>query len=127
GPRIAKPDRRQQREPRRLRTAIGRADPYADILRPVLGVLDKYIEVAVAFEYAGVEQLDLRLASRAPPALNQLIVREGRLRILVQTLHVRMRRSRIEVEVVFLYIFAMIPFIAAESEQALLEYGIAAV
>ena len=43
------------------------------------------------------------------------------MRVLVQELHVGVRRRAVEVEVILLHIFTVIPFIASEPEDALLE------
>jgi hypothetical protein len=45
----------------------------------------------------------------------------GRLRVLVQILHVRMRRRRVEVEVVFLDVLAVVPLAVGQPEEPLLE------
>src|SRR6185503_15534026 len=58
---------------------------------------------------------------------DQILVREGALRVLVETLHVRVRRRRIEVVVVLLDVLAVVPLAVGEPEQALLEDGIPAV
>jgi len=46
-----------------------------------------------------------------------LVVRKCGLRILVQILHVGMRGSAVEVEVIFLYILAMIAFVAGKPKK----------
>ena len=46
------------------------------------------------------------------------------MRILVQILHVGVRRCAIEIEVVFLDVLAVIPLIAGQPEQTLLQDGI---
>src|SRR6266403_2141112 len=47
--------------------------------------------------------------------------------ILVLSLHVRVRRSRIEIEVILLHVLAMISFIARKTKEAFFEDGIAAI
>src|SRR5437764_1391185 len=49
------------------------------------------------------------------------------MRILVEILHVGMRRRRIEVEVVFLDILTVIALVASQSENALFQDGVASV
>ena len=49
------------------------------------------------------------------------------MRILVKELHVGMSGSRVEVEVVFLDVLAVIPLVAAQAEEALLQDRIATV
>jgi hypothetical protein len=53
--------------------------------------------------------------------LNQLIIGELGLRILVQELHVRVSRGRVEVIVQFLDVFPVIPLTAGETEQPFLD------
>ena len=50
-----------------LRTAVDRSDADEDVVRACLGVLHKYIEVAVALECAGIDQLELGVELAAPP------------------------------------------------------------
>ena len=45
----------------------------------------------------------------------------GRLRVLVEVLHVRVRRRAVEVEVVLLDVLAVIPLAVGQAEQPLLE------
>src|SRR5262249_40944841 len=54
-------------------------------------------------------------------ALDQLLVRVGSLRILVEILHVGMRRSAVEIVVVLLHVLAVIALAVRESEEALLQ------
>jgi Ribonuclease G/E len=76
-------------ERRRLRTAVDRRDADQHVLVRRLGVFDEDVEISVAVEYAGVEELELRLGSPASAALvEEQSVRIRRLRILVEKLHV---------------------------------------
>src|SRR5881397_3476473 len=59
--------------------------------------------------------------------LDEIGVRIGDLRVLVQILHVRVRRRRIEVEVVFLHVLAVVRLAVGESEHPLLEDRVLAV
>src|SRR4030095_1139138 len=79
-------------------------------------------------EHAGVEQLVLRRAPATPPVLLQEIpIRKGGLRILVEVLHVGMGRRGVEVEVALLDVLAVIALRPGEAEQPLLQDGIAPV
>src|SRR5436305_11270976 len=99
-----------------------------DVFTRGFRVLNKDVEVAAIVEDAGIHQLKLGIEPRAPTALiNQLLIREFLLRILVQRLHVGMRRRVVEVEVAFLYIFSVIAFRSAQSEEPLLQKRIAAI
>src|SRR4029453_12247193 len=76
-------------------------------------------------EDAGVEQLVLELVPRAPAVrLDEVPIREFPLRVLVEELHVRVRRRAVDVEVVLLDVLAVIALVVGEPEHALLEKGI---
>ena len=108
--------------------AIVDGDADQHVLRTRLGVLDEHVEVAVAVEDAGIEQLVLELLARpAPVGLDQVPVGKLALRVLVQVLHVRVRGRAIEVEVVLLHILAVVALAVGEPEQALLEDRVALV
>jgi hypothetical protein len=109
-------------ERRRLGAAIDRFDANKDIVRRRLGVFDKNVEVAVIIEDAGIDQLVFQLVL----AVSAIFLDEAGLRklcvgILVEKLHVRMGRGGIEIEVVFLDVFAVVAFVAGEPKQALFE------
>ena len=93
-----------------------------DVFRALLGVLDENIEVPVVVEDARIQQFVLELLARPPPVgLHQVAIRKLPLRILVQVLHVRVRRRAVEVEVVLLHILAMVALAVGQPEQALLQ------
>ena len=121
-PGVAKPQRRQQVQPRRLGAAVGHGDADQDVVRPGLGVFGQHVEVAVAVEDAGVDQFELRLVP-APAAvlLDEPGVRELGLRILVERLQVGMRGRGVEVEVALLHVLAVVALRTGEAEEALLE------
>ena len=104
-------------------------DPHEDVVGRGLRVLDEDVEVAVLVEDAGVEQLELRLppCRAARFSSTQPRVRELALRILVEHLHVRVRRRGVEVEVVLLHVLAVVALGAGQAEEALLQDRIAAV
>src|SRR5207253_10479332 len=93
-PGIAKPEGRQHVDRGSLGPAVRHLDADAEIFYVRLGVLDEDVEVPVLVEDAGVDQLVLAPGAPAPAVLlDELQVRELRLRVLVQVLHVRMRWS----------------------------------
>ena len=93
-----------------------------------LGVLDDDVEVAVVVEDAGVEQLELEaLAVAAAVLLDQPRVGKLALRILVEVLHVRVRRRVVEVEVVLLDVLAVVALVRRQAEEPFLEDRVAAV
>src|SRR4029079_1354471 len=93
-----------------------------------LGVLDRDVEVAAAVEDPGVAELELGIgASPAPVLLDQAAVRELGLGVLVERLEVGVGRGRVEVEVALLDVLAVVPLVAREAEEALLEDGVAAI
>ena len=127
-PRVAEPEGRQQVERHGLRTAIGGRDPDQDVVDAGLGILDHHVPVAVLVEHPRVQQFVLRRAPIPPPVLlDEQGVREGVLRILVEVLHVGVRRRGVEVEVVLLHVLAVIALAAGDTEEPLLHDRIAAV
>ena len=73
----------------RLATPVVHADLNQQVLRRLLGILDEHIEVPIVIEHTGVEQLVLEFVATAPSAgVNKIGIRKGRLRILVEILHV---------------------------------------
>src|SRR5437867_2506184 len=127
-PGVTEPERGQQMEDRRLGAPIGRGDPDEDVVGCGLRVLSGHVEVAVPVEEARVQELELRVM----PAAAAVLLYEARvgifgLGILVESLHVGVRRGRIEVEVALLHVLAVVSLRAPESEEALLEDRILAV
>ena len=112
----------------RLRPAIVRRDLHQDVLRAGLGILHEDVEVAILVEDAGVEEFILHVVACATTVgVDQIGIGIGRLRILVEMLHVRVGRRAIEVEVILLDVLAVIAFAVGEAEQALLENRVLAV
>src|SRR5208283_1165722 len=65
---------------------------------------------------------------RTPPVrLNKVPIGILPLGILVQVLHVGVGGGAVDVEVIFLYVFAMVSFAIGQSEQALFQDGVPAV
>ena len=60
-PGIAEPERREQMDRGRFRTAVMNGDLDQNVFGIGLGVFDKHIEVAVVVEDAGVEKFVLHL------------------------------------------------------------------
>ena len=88
-PGVAIPERRQQMQRRGVRPAIGHGDANADVVRRRLRILGKHVEVPALVEDAGISQLVLAIAVPALGILgDEILVRIGALRILVQRLHV---------------------------------------
>ena len=127
-PGVAEPDGRKQPQTRRFRTAVRGRDLDENVFDIAFRVLDEHVEIAVLSEDSGIQQFVLRIVLAAAAILfDKLRVGECRLRILVQILHVGMRGRAVEVEVIFLYVLAVIAFVAGEAEEAFLENGIALV
>ena len=96
---------------RGIRPAIHRFDANAKILGRGLAIFDKHIEIAV------LSKMPVSRSSNSNPRPPRFLFSSNshsygyvRLRILVEVLHVRMRWSAVEIEVVFLRVFAMIAF-----------------
>src|SRR4026207_2441535 len=112
----------------RFRSAVHRRNVNDNVVGVRLGVLGKDIEIPVAFKDAGVEKFELGMLPPAPAAfLGQPRIRELRLRIFVERLHVGVSRSRVEIEVALLYILSMIAFRSRETEKPLFQNRIPSV
>ena len=121
-PDVAEPELRDQVDLGIFRTAVADLDTDAEVLRPILRVLDKDVEIAVLIEDAGIEQLEFGTRAVAAAVLaHQPLVRVLRLRVLVQVLHVAVGRSAIDVEVVLLQVFAMVALGRDQPERAFLQ------
>src|SRR3989441_5897591 len=128
GPPVSKPERRQHVQLGRLRAAIVDADLDQDVFRGRLRILDEDVEVTILVEHVRIEQLVLELVpAAATVGLHQIRVGEGGLRVLVEILHVGVRRGAVEVKVVLLDVLTVIGFAVGEAEQTLLENRILAV
>lgn len=82
------------------RSTIRDRDTDQNVVRACFGVLGLHIKVSTAIEDACIDQFQFRQTAAAILIFsNQLRVGVLDLRILIQGFHVRMRGSRIEVEV----------------------------
>ena len=121
-PAVAEPDRGQEPQVRGLRSTIGDGDLDQNVFNIRFRVFHDDIEVAVVVENSGVEQFEFRLVfSAAAVFFDQSPIWELRLRVLVQILHVRVRRRAVKVKVIFLDVFAVIAFVTCQAENALFE------
>ena len=127
-PDIAEPERGKEVNRRCVRAAVARADLDQNVGWRLLGVFHEDIEVAIPVEDASINQLVLRFSATAPPVrLNQIRIWKFTLRIFVEHLHVGVGRRTVDVEVVLLDIFAVVPLTVGQAEHALLEDGILAI
>ena len=84
-----------------------------------IAYLDKDVPVPILIKDIGIHQLELRnISTSVLILLLDLLVGEGGLRVLVQELHVRVSRGRVEVPVHFLDIFSVVSWTSAEVKQA---------
>jgi hypothetical protein len=112
----------------RLGTAVGYRDADQDIFGSGLGVFHEDVEIAIAVESAGVEELEFRFGARTLAVLlTQTVIRECSLGILVQALHVGVGGRIVEVEIALLDVLSVVAFLAGQSEESLFEDGVAAV
>ena len=125
GPRVAKPERRQHLQRGRVRPAVCGRDPDGDLLGRRLGVFDQDVKPAVFGKHARVEEFVLRPLPLPQPIFgHQLIVGKGTLRVAVPQAHQRVRGGVVNVEVVFLDVFAMVALERGKAEEPFLEVGI---
>jgi hypothetical protein len=127
-PRVAEPDRRQHVNRCRFGSAICHRDLDQDVLAIAFRIRHDDVEVAIAVEDAGVDELELWIAT-APAAVlvDQLRVGERRVRVAVEIAHEGMRRRAVQMEVVLLDVFAVVAFVAVQAKEPLLQDRIPAV
>lgn len=90
--------------------------------------LDEDVPVAVVVERIRVGDLKLgNVAAAVGRLADELLVRVRPLRVLVQHLHVRVGRRRVEVPVQLLDVLAVVALVSGRSEQALLQDRVDAV
>ena len=90
--------------------AIFDGDADQNIVRRAFRILGEHVEVAALVEHSRIGQIKLGRAKSAPTVfLDEPRLRIFRLRVLVERLHVAMRRRRIQVEVAFLHVLASEP------------------
>ena len=124
-PGVPEPQRRQEVQPGGLGAPVVDRHPDQDVVRTRLGVFHEHVEVAVVVEDPRVDQLVLEVLPRAPPIrLHEVTVGELPLRVLVEVLHVRVGRRRVDVEVVLLDVLAVVPLAVGEAEHPLLQDGV---
>src|SRR5713101_2007787 len=98
GPRVSKPELRQEVQRGGFRPAIHGGDSDEHVFDVSFGVFDEKVEITVPGKSAGIEQFEFRLATAAALALfNQGFIRKSRLRILVEHAHVTVSGRGIEV------------------------------
>jgi hypothetical protein len=106
----------------RFRPTVASCYPDQGIFGGVFCILDEHIEVAVIVEDTGVKQLVLHLFTRpALVRLHQVLIGILLVGIFIEELHVGVGGGRVEVEVVFLHILAVIPLAVGDPKQALFE------
>ena len=127
-PVVPEPERRQEVQRRRLGAAVDRAHPNQNVFRCRLRILHEDIEIAIVVEDPRVEQLVLGIGAPATPVLlHELRIGKCPLRVLVETLHVRVAGDVVQVEVVLLHVLAVVAFVAGQAEHPLLQDRIGAV
>ena len=121
-PGVAKPQRGEEVQRRRLRPVVDGGDADDDLLRRRLRVLHEDVEPAAVVEDAGVEQLVLGPGPLPPLVLrHQLLVGEGPLRIAVAQAHGGVGRRVVDVDVVLLDVLSVIALERGEPEEPFLE------
>src|SRR5277367_4279917 len=119
-PGVAKPQRGQYVQRRRLGAAVGHGNLDQDVFDVRFGVLREYVKIAVLEKNSGIHQFILGILPRTPVVLiDQLLVGIGGLRIFIKRAQVAVRRRRIEIEVTFFDVFAVIALIAGQAKEPL--------
>ena len=120
-PGIAKPERRQNIQARRRRSAICCRGANQDIVDRIFRVCDLDIEEA-AFERTRVPKFKLTLALWARCILrDQLCIWERGVRVTINHPHEAVRRCIVDVPIKFLDVLAVIPLGPGHAEEALLQ------
>ena len=119
-PRVAEPQRRQHLQRRLLGRVVLDHDAGEDLRRRRLRVGDVDRPVAVVVEGAGVEQLELRIL-QATAVVDQLVVREGDLRVVVAPVQEGVAGQALEVPPVLLDVLAVISLRPRQPEHPLLQ------
>jgi hypothetical protein len=111
-----------------VRSTVVHSDPHQQVVGRRLPVLHRDVEVPVAGEDPGVDQLVLGILL-APPRVggDQVHVRELGLRVLVEHREVRRRGRGVKVEVALLDVLAVVALGVGQPEKPFLEDGIVAV
>lgn len=87
--------------------------------------LDEHIPVTILIKAIRVKNLKLwDIPTTVHVLSNEIFVWVTLLRILVEELHVRMRRGRVQIVVELLDIFTVVPLVASHAEEAFLEDGV---
>ncbi len=122
GPGVSKPEGGQEVQRRALAAPVVESDSDQDVVGRVLGIFDLDVEVAALLKNPGVEQLIFGLLSSAAAVLLQeLSIRKGPLRILIERFEVGVRRGRVQIEVVLLQVFPMIALAIGQPKSSLLQ------
>ena len=127
-PGIAVPQGRQQVQPCGLRSPVVHGESNEDVFGRGFRVLDAHVEVAIIVEHPGVDELIFAIL--AGPLLigrDEVRIGVGTLRVLVEVLHVRVRRRAVQIEVVLLHVLAVVTFGIGESEEPLLDDGVGSI
>jgi hypothetical protein len=107
---------------RGLRSTIVEANLNEDVLGRFLRIFHEHVEVPVLVENSGIDQLIFELLAAAPlVGFDQLLIRIGGVWILVEILHVGVRRRAVQVEVIFLHVLAMIALAVCQTKQPFLQ------
>src|SRR5579862_3467024 len=111
-----------------LRASVVNRNADENVVWVGLGVFHEHVEISIGVKDSSVKQFVFELFAGAPfIGFHQVAIRELRLWILVEKLHVGVRRSAIEVEVIFLDVLAMIAFAVGETEQPFFQDWVTAV
>jgi hypothetical protein len=107
---------------RRFPPTVGCCNLRQDVFRAGFGIVYEDVKVAVVIEDAGVQQFVLHLVPGATTVYRyQVGVGIGRLRVLVEILHVRVGRRAVEIEVILFHVLAMVAFAVGEPEEPFLQ------
>ena len=106
----------------RLRAPIRRDDADVNLAGICLRIDDVHVEIAILTERSRIEQVERRIETAAPRILlHERTIRKCALRVLVEIAQEAVARRGVEIEVIFLHVFAAVALLAGQPESALLE------
>ena len=127
-PDVAEPELGHDAQVGGVRTAVGHGNDGMDVVDIFLGIFDGHVEESVPVEDSG--RLDLvfgLVAATAQPLADEVLIREGGLRITVEELQVGVARGRVEVVIDLLDVLSVVALLVGQAEEPFLQDVVPAV
>src|SRR3954453_5496518 len=99
-----------------------------DVFWRWFGIPPEHIEIAILIKDAGIDQFILHFVTVTSLVRHdQIGIRERKLRVLIQQLHIGVSGRAVEVEIVFFNVLTVVPLTISKAEQAFLKDWIDAI